>query len=260
MTNRCSDGEELGLLLDDVRRAEHHLARAVVRAGRLAGSGASEAVEGLPLDLLLGVACRLTGADRRMLIAAGEALADLPAVAALFVEGAVSWGQVRAMTTAAKRLSADGRAVLDARVAASAADAVDPDDLVWAVQAAADELRASRQVERAEVRRRESRFVSVQAALDGGVRLYGEFDAVTAAPILNALDAAAGPTNPSHTAAHAAAADGGVGGDDGGAAAEGDGQAAGWSAGSRSRQYAAALARIAADWLGGDTRRRRGRC
>ncbi len=142
MTNRCSDVEELGLLLDDVRRAEHHLARAVIRAGRLASSGVSEAVEGLPLDLLLGVACRLTGADRRMLIAAGETLADLPAVSTLFTEGGLSWGQVRAITTAAKRLSADARAVLDARVAASAAGAADPDDLVWAVQAAADGLRA----------------------------------------------------------------------------------------------------------------------
>ncbi len=188
-----------------------------------------------------------------MLIAAGETLADLPAVSTLFTEGGLSWGQVRAITTAAKRLSADARAVLDARVAASAADAVDPDDLVWAVQAAADELRAPREVERAEVRRRESRFVSVQAALDGGVRLYGEFDAVTAAPILNALDTAAGPPTPTHTAAHAAAADGGV--DSADAAADGDGQAPGWSAGSRSRQYATALARIAADWLGGDTRR-----
>ncbi len=118
MTTTCSDAEELALLLDDVRRAEHHLARAVVRAGRLASSGVSERVEGLPLDLLLGVACRLTGADRRMLIAAGETLADLPAVSTLFTGHGLSWGQVRAITTAAKRLSADARAVLDARVAA----------------------------------------------------------------------------------------------------------------------------------------------
>ncbi len=245
MTNTCSDAEELGLLLDDVRRAEHHLARAVIRAGRLASSGASERVEGLPLDLLLGLACRLTGADRRTLIAAGETLADLPAVATLFTEGALSWGQVRAITTGAKRLTTAQRNVLDAQVAASATDSFDPDDLVWATRAAADDLRAPRQVERAEQRRRDANFVSIQAALDGGVRLYGEFDAVTGAPILNALDAAAGPPAPTDPAPTAAAGDG-----DG----DGDGQA-GWSAGPRSRQYATALAQIAADWLGGDTRR-----
>ncbi len=262
MTNTCSDAEELGLLLDDVRRAEHHLARAVIRAGRLASSGASERVEGLPLDLLLGLACRLTGADRRTLIAAGETLADLPAVATLFTEGALSWGQVRAITTGAKRLTTAQRNVLDAQVAASATDAFDPDDLVWAARAAADDLRAPRTVERAEQRRRDANFVSIQAALDGGVRLYGEFDAITAAPILNALDAAAGPPAPADPAAAAEAgaegdAVGGIGvrGGDADAAAAGDGSAPGWSAGSRSRQYAAALAKVAADWLGGYTRR-----
>ncbi len=262
MANRCS--EELADLLTQVRLAEHHLARAVVLAGRLASSGVSEAVEGLPLDLLLGVACRLTGADRRTLIAAGEALADLPAVAALFVEGAVSWGQVRAITTGAKRLTTAQRNVLDAQVAASATDSFDPDDLVWAARAAADDLRARRTVERAEQRRRDANFVSVQAALDGGVRLYGEFDAVTGAPILNALDAAAGPPTPaaaqaSGTVAGGALAEGdasgGVGGGDADTAANDDGQAPGWSAGPRSRQYATALAQIAADWLGGDSRR-----
>lgn len=51
--------------------AEHHLARAVIAAGRLAGSGICEKVEGLPLDLYLGLAARLTGADRSALIGAG---------------------------------------------------------------------------------------------------------------------------------------------------------------------------------------------
>jgi len=247
MTNTCSDAEELGLLLDDVRRAEHHLARAVVRAGRLASSGVSEKVEGLPLDLLLGVACRLTGADRRTLIAAGETLVDLPAVATLFTEGALSWGQVRAITTAARRVPVAQRGVLDARVAASATDGFDPDDLVWAVQAAADDLRAPRTVERAESRRRESNFLSVQAGLDGGVRLYGELDAVTGAPILNALDAAAGPPTPDTD--HPAVADVAD------AAGGGGGEQPGWTPSSRARQYATALAAIAADWLGGDTGR-----
>src|SRR5688500_7350157 len=90
-------------------------------AGELAGSGASERIEGLPLELLLSLACRLTGSDRRMLIAAGETLADMTATAALFRDAAISWGQVRAITGAVRRLSAADRAELDGRIAASAA-------------------------------------------------------------------------------------------------------------------------------------------
>ncbi|MBA2530309.1 MAG: hypothetical protein H0V19_10210, partial [Euzebyales bacterium] len=55
---------ELAALVDAVREAERHLARAVTLAGRLAGSGASERVEGLPLEHFLGLVARLTGADR----------------------------------------------------------------------------------------------------------------------------------------------------------------------------------------------------
>ncbi len=207
----------------------------------------SERVEGLPLDLFLGVACRLTGADRRMLIAAGETLADLPAVSTLFVEGGLSWGQVRAITTAAKRLSADGRAVLDARVAASAADAVDPDDLVWAVQAAADELRAPARWSgpgappRVQLRVGPSGVGWWCAAVRRVRRGHRRADPERPGRRRR-------PTNPHSGARSAATADDVADG--------GDGQAPGsWSAGSRSRQYATAMARIAADWLGGDTRR-----
>lgn len=235
---------ELRELVDAVRAAERDIARAVLLAGRLASSGVSERVEGLPLELLLGLACRMTGADRRMLVAAGETLAAMPATARLFREGAISWGQVRAITVAVRRLGADDRAELDQRVAASAEryegiDAYDPDQLVWAVQQAVEQLRDARAVERAEARRRASSFVSVQAALDGGMRIYGELDAVSAAPVLTALDAAAGP--PAEDA-------------DSKPDAEGHEPAA-WSGTARGRQYADALQRVCTDWLGGDTRR-----
>lgn len=227
-------------LLDDVRAAERHLARAVLTAGELASSGVSERVEGLPLDLLLSLACRLTGSDRRILITAGEALAHMPATAALFRDGALSWGQVRAITGAMRRLGAADRAELDRRIAASAAhydgiDAYDPDQLIWAVDQAVEQFRSARAEEHAEARRRETSFISVQAALDGGVRLYAELDAVRGATVLNALDAAAArPADAArdHQEAPAEAAER-------------------WTPTPRARQYADALESVCAEWLGG---------
>jgi len=235
---------ELRALTDHVREAERHLAAAVLSAGRLAGSGVCERVEGLPLELLLALACRLTGADRRMLVTAGEVLADMPATARLFRDGAISWGQVRAIVGTVRRLPAADRGQIDARVAASAErfqgiDAYDPDQLVWAVDQAAEQLRDRRSVERTQERRRASSFLSVQAALDGGMRLYGELDAVKAAPVLNALDAAAGA--PAEDVAHEAID-------------ESDGPA--WSGTARGRQYADALEAVCAEWLSGGSGRR----
>ena len=237
-------------LLEDLRAAERHLAQAVLAAGRLASSGVSERVEGLPLELLLALACRLTGTDRRMIVAAGEALADMPATADLFRDGAISWGQVRAITAAVRRLGAADRAELDARIAASAErhggiDAYDPDQLLWAVDQAVEQLRSSRAEERAEARRREASFVSVQAALDGGVRLYAELDAVRGATVLNALDAAAArPAEDTKAAA-----------DKGAEQRPPSTASAPWSPTPRARQYADALEAVCAEWLGGDTTR-----
>lgn len=227
---------DLAALQAAVGEAERHLARAVALAGRLAASGVCEQVEGLPLEHWLGLAARLTGADRRMLIAAGEVLADLPTVRGLFADGTISWGQVRAIVGASRRLPVAERAALDARVAATVAehdgvDGFDPDQLVWAVDVAVDELRNPRTVERQEQRRAEADFLAVQGSFDGGMRLYGQFAPVAAATIVNALDAAAGRP-------------------------VGDGcDGAPESPTGRAKQYAAALTGVCADWLGGDTER-----
>ncbi|HWH32638.1 MAG TPA: DUF222 domain-containing protein, partial [Egibacteraceae bacterium] len=213
----------------------------------------AERVEGLPLELLLSLACRMTGADRRMLVTAGEVLADMPATALLFREGALSWGQVRAVVAAVRRLPVEDRAQIDARIAASAErhdgiDAYDPDQLVWAVDQAVERLRDARATERAEARRRESSFVSVQAGLDGGVRLYAELDAVRGATVLNALDAAA--ARPASAAPEPGASTAAGNGHEEVTAA-----AAAWSSTPRARQYADALESVCADWLGGDAHR-----
>jgi len=72
LTGAAGEAEALCELVDAVRTADAQIARAVLLAGRLAGSGASERVEGLPLEQLLGMAARLTGGDRRMLVPARQ--------------------------------------------------------------------------------------------------------------------------------------------------------------------------------------------
>lgn len=243
---------DLEALLGHVAEADRHLAAAVTLAGRLAGAGVCERVEGVPLEIFLGLAGRMSGADRRTLVSAGEVLADMPAVAGLFADGVVGWGVVRQVVGAARRLSKAQRAVLDERVAATVdrygldvLAGVDPDQLVEAVDATVAGLRDPRSRERSEVRQRQGSFVSVQSDFDGGMRLYGELDAVTAAPVIQALDAAAGAPSPAGEACDDEAA--------GDKPAEGDPPV--WSGSSRSRQYAVALSRIAVDWLGGDSGR-----
>ncbi|MGI8874029.1 MAG: hypothetical protein ACR2KP_06830, partial [Egibacteraceae bacterium] len=85
-----AEPEQLEELVDELRAADRAIARAVTLAGRLAGSGVCETVEGLPLEHFLGLAARLTHSDRRMLIGAGEALAAMPVTAGLFADGALS--------------------------------------------------------------------------------------------------------------------------------------------------------------------------
>jgi len=279
---QTATADDLADLVGALREGERCIARAVLLAGRVAGSGVCESVEGLPLEHYLGLACRLTGADRRTLVAAGEALADLPCVAALFSSGALSWGQVRAIVREVRRLSRDGRAVVDERVAQTARehgglDAFDPDSLVDAVAVAVEELRAPRSVERSQLRRAEASFVALQAGFDGGVRGYFELDPMLGATVLGALDAAAGPPRPERPGQFRAPdpddeCDGGDWWASGGTEQPGprpdaepeagppdpapvEPERGHWSSTSRGRQYARALGRLCADWLGGDTAR-----
>ncbi len=268
----------IGELLAAVAAANERLAHAVTLLAALAGSGLVEREEGLPVDTLLACAAGMTGADRSMLQTAADTLASMPATAAAFAGGQISWGQVRQIVGATKRLSKAHRAEIDERIGAWLADpgaSDDPDQLPWAVDAAVEQLREQRKRERSSERRRETSFVSVQPAFDGRVRVYGELDPVQAAPFLAALDAAAGaPTADEETAAETAPSDADPAADrsterpaspaapdseeDGTSSADPDGncgsadeQEGAWSPTDRSRSYADALAEIAGEWLAG---------
>lgn len=261
-SNTCpapATADDLRGIATDLAAAEHHIARAVLAAGRVAGSGVCERVEGLPLDLFLGVACRYTGADRAVLIGAGQVLVQMPATAALFEQGKISWGQVRRITRAAKSLRVDQRVDLDQRVAATAeqydgVDAFGPDQLCDGVDAAADDLRLPRSVERREAGAREANFLSVQRTLLNRVQFFGDYDEVTAAPIIDMLDASAGQPHACRGRAAEAATDHEAASDASGPADQAPVRSA-----RRGGQYAQALHNLAAAFLGGGPQGKRAR-
>ncbi|MDP8928779.1 MAG: 13E12 repeat family protein [Actinomycetota bacterium] len=187
----------LNQLSETLADVEQGMARAVELVGRLQRSGVVEHLEGLPLELFLALGHRLTSADRRMLAEAARVLDRLPVTRRLFGEQKLSWGQVRGMVARLRRVKIDDLATVDARVEASLErmDAYSPDELVWAVERAADEIDGARRVERREQRRVAANFLAVHPCLDGAISLYGELDPVAGATVLNALDAASDPPN-----------------------------------------------------------------
>lgn len=223
--------QRLEQLVHALDQTEVWMAKAVLLAGELAGSGVTEQVEGLPLEHFLGLHLRMPRSDIRMIITAGEVLRHLPVTRLLVEQGKLSWGQVRRITLATRRLSVDERSEIDARVEATVeqyggVDAFDPDGLVDAVDAAVDEIR-ERSVRERERRQERDNYVGFQLRLDGGSKFHGEADPVKTAIIVNALRAKAGqPT---------------------GAGEQPEpGQPT-----IRGRQYLDALADVCAEWLGG---------
>jgi len=190
---------ELAALAGALHAADRAMAHAVETAGALLEAGTCEEEAGLPLDLWLAGAARLTGADRSTLLTAADTLRSLPTVAGLFAEGELSWAQVRQIVGATKRLSRADRAEVDARIAATVASypdgagAFDPDGLVWAVDAAVDDLLLARRRQEREARKRRANFLQVQHDFDGGSEGSFALDPVATAALLNTLDAFADP-------------------------------------------------------------------
>ena len=187
--------DDLAGLFADLKAADRAIRSAVQRVGTLVGSGICERVAGGPLEWAIGMACRMTGADRRMIVAAGETLSHLPTVAQLWTAGLVSWGQVRAITLTVRRLPIAARAEVDARVAASVEayggiDAFDPDHLVEAADRAAAECSDARNAERREQRAAGANFLALQQSFDGRLRGWFDYDPVNGAIVINGLDAA----------------------------------------------------------------------
>jgi hypothetical protein len=67
-------------------------------------SGRVEQIEGLPLDLVLALAHKMTGPDAWILLETGRVLADMPATRRRFRDGHLSWSQVRGIVHRARHI------------------------------------------------------------------------------------------------------------------------------------------------------------
>lgn len=235
-------------LLEANATASAAQARAAAIAARLARSGVVEQLEGLMLEQVLVLESRLCQSDARLLITAGEVLADMPVLAGLVGAGKVSWSVVRQVVWRVRALGRLKRDAVDQRLAASVAEhgdiqRFDPDQLVDAVERAVTDLRSAAQAERAERRTRRDNFVAVQRDFDGGIKGHFRFDPVAGAIVLNALDDAAehiSRANADDVADAPSSAD-----------EPGHPDAGGHPDVGRGRQLGRALERIAHAWLGG---------
>jgi hypothetical protein len=190
----ASDAARADAICAALRSADALTAVAV----ELLGRGGVEAATSLPAEMLLGLSARRMGSEARMLTGAACELRAMPALAAAFSDGTVSWGQVRAIVAAVSRLPAPARVEIDAVIgdhALALCDA-DPDRLVQIVDDEVARRRADLALAR-EDRAFEGSFLAIQGRLDGGACFYGEADSESAATLVEALDAAAGaPKHP----------------------------------------------------------------
>lgn len=187
-----AEGADLLARLAELARCREALLREVVDVlAAINRAGVAEALEGLPLDLLLETDHRWTPAERSMLLAAGEMLAVMPATRRLWKDGVLSWSLVREVVALVRPLGREGRVQVDERIDASAdlLAQMGAREVVWAVADAVDAVRGAAAVERAEQAEVEQRFLHLQHDLFGGARVYGQLDAVATAVVASGLDA-----------------------------------------------------------------------
>ena len=187
---RTADDALVDALVKTLGRVDRLQCQAVQLAAQARRQGAAERAAGLPLQRLVELAAGWTGGDARMVVAAGEALERLPATQVAFSEGRLSWGQVRVIALESRHLDAGGCSVLDRVIVAAARSDGAPSDVLTAVDGCMARLRPDRD-RREAARAVEESWISVQPAFDGSVRGAFALDAEAAAPVLEALDAAA---------------------------------------------------------------------
>ena len=161
--------------------------------GQVQRSGTIETLEGVTLDTALNLVHRLPAAERGMLLTAVDVLADMPATMALLKAQVLSWGQVRGIVAETKRLSKDGRAIVDAHIGAShdRFAKLDPDDALDAVRIVVEEVRGLRATERSAEAIEKANFLWGQPGMFGSGKLFSQMDNTSLAETLNGIDACA---------------------------------------------------------------------
>lgn len=168
--------------------------RLIARALEIIGGTDVEAACGLPTEMMLALGARRTGGDARMLVNAAQTLRGMPATAAAFSGGELSWSQVRQIVFSVRTVDRAGRARIDQLISEHAArlTRMDPDELLARVDDAVSGMRQDLARAR-EDRQTQRSFIAFHGRLDGSCAILGEADAESTATILEALDAAADP-------------------------------------------------------------------
>jgi hypothetical protein len=148
---------------------------------------------GLPLTELLGLATRMTHAERRGLVRTAAGLGTMPGLARAVTAGRIGVGEARAVLHTSRGLGAEDRLVIDGLFADHDRLAIQTvDEVLDEVGARAVQLE-ERQADDVRVKAFERRFVAVQPGLDGTISGYFELDDGSGAMLLAALDDAAPP-------------------------------------------------------------------
>jgi hypothetical protein len=187
--------------LEAARRIDRLTARLIEELMTLQEHELAERATGVALEQWLAIVGRRTGADRRMLLTAGDTLRRLPSLRdAFLVDGTVSWAQTRAVVLRVHRLPRHLDDAVDHQLARAIAAGLDtdPDALVHRVGWIALELDPSEPSE-AQRRAEDGEFLALQPRLDGsGGRVFGDFGPVGFATLDAALSgppaAGSGPT------------------------------------------------------------------
>ncbi|MEX1165002.1 MAG: hypothetical protein WEB03_15635 [Nitriliruptor sp.] len=179
---------ELAELVATLRVVDRLTSRAVTLASRLDGRRAA-AEEGMTVDAALRLHTGAAGSDVSMVLTAAEVLASMPAAAALFARGVLSWGHVRSLVAGARRLDTATRSELDDHLARNADQlaAMDADRRSWAIEDAIADHQPERRLERQAERQADTEFLALQGRLDGSGSVYGEFGPESFATITGRL-------------------------------------------------------------------------
>jgi hypothetical protein len=186
-----AEGGELGALRTTLHALDTAQAAAVELTSQVQQRGSAERSAGLPLEHLLAMTSRLTGADRRMLASTAETLRTMPHLARAFQHGQVGWAEVRSIVCEVRTLPADAKAAIDEGFADQCNIRVrDADRLLDEVRAKAASLRPDKE-RKDRARHIERRFLALQPQLDGaGGTGYFELDDEAFATVVAGLEAA----------------------------------------------------------------------
>jgi hypothetical protein len=181
---------DLAAALEAVAVAEQQMLRAVVGVSGLLASDEVAHATGVPVEQWLGIVCRLTRLDRRLLLRLARLIDRYPTLRGAVEAGRVSFAQLRGLGIVLRQAPAVIDAELDVLLARLVAEleGADPDVLVDQVRRALVELQPQGSPEELETVHN-SLYLQPNLTRTGG-RFGGEYDAAG----LAILDEATAPS------------------------------------------------------------------